>query len=278
MATLVTPEVMTAEPETSKTADKVSAFSWKKFNLMLALVYAVEAVGVVIFGGSRGVPVTVRYPADDQLATQATGHQVLGSAFRHVFDLRLTVIAAIFLLAFALVQVLLATGLRKRYEAFLARGLHVGRWLSFGVGGGLVIAALALVGAVNDAASLLMVFAFTMFAGVLIAVDERLAAENRKGMPANLMCGAAFIAGLVPWIVLGRGVVAALIWDGTVPNMLWVLYATSLVLFGCFALAAYFSLHRKGKWADVVYTEKMYAYLGLATATVVAWQLFARSL
>src|SRR2546430_1746377 len=76
----------------------------RRMNLAQAVVFALEMVAVVLFGGTKTVAVVAHYLAVDQLASQANGHQVLATASRQLFDVRITVLAALFLGVFALIS------------------------------------------------------------------------------------------------------------------------------------------------------------------------------
>jgi len=246
-----------------------------KMNGWLALVFAVQAVAVVLFGGSKVVPVTSSYLAVDQLGTQATGHQVLAVAARHLFDIRFTIVAAIFLAVFALTNLALATVGRKQYEQRLQRGMHIARWLSFALGGGLMVAAIGLESGIYEVTGLIALFGFTVLGVSLEPLAERLHREARGTMLAAAVCTTATVAASLPWIMLGIGVLGAVLWNGHIPGSVYVMYVTTLVLLGCWGLAARFRMTARGKWGDVLYAEKMYMFLGLVAATILAWQIFA---
>jgi hypothetical protein len=248
----------------------------RKMNLWLALAFGVQAIAVVLFGGSKAVPVIVNYLAPDQLASEINGHQVLGVASRHIADLRLTVVAAGFLVLFGLASLALATIGRAHYEARLRRGSNVGRWLVFGLGGGGVIVALALESGIYSIATLLILFVSMLMCGALEPLAEKFkATETKNPVLAHAMCAAALVAGLVPWAVFAIGVVGAMAWNGKIPGSLYFMYGTTLVLLLCWLMGTHFRVTKRGKWTDTLYAEKMYMFLTLASATVLAWQIFA---
>lgn len=250
---------------------------FRDLNLWLALAFGVQAIAVVLFGGAKSVPITAQYLSVDQLASQAAGHQVLGVATRHLFDLRLTVVAAAFLAVFALVNVLVATVCRPRYEKLLAGGTNLARWLGFGLAGGLMVVAIALESGVYELAALVSLFAFMVLGASLEPLAEKLKHEN-KGLLPHAVCGAALVAGALPWVVFALGVLGALLWDGHIPGSVYMMYLTTLALFGCWVLAAHFRVTRRGRWTDTLYAEKMYLFLSFVTASVLAWQIFAGAL
>ncbi len=250
----------------------------RNMNLWLALIFGVQAVAAVLFGGSKVAPVTTSYLATDQLSTQAAGHQVVAAAVRHLFDIRFTVVIAIFLTVFALTSLALATVGRARYELRLQQGMHVGRWLSFALGGGLMVAAIGLESGVYQVAGLLALFGFTLIGIGLEPLTERLHREAKGTMLAKAVCIVGLASAILPWIILGIGILGALLWNGHVSGSVYMMYGATLVLFGCWGLAAYFRMTSRGRWSDVLYTEKMYMFLNLVAATILAWQIFAGAL
>src|SRR4030088_1103877 len=81
----------------------------RKMNYWLAVVFAVQAIAVVVFGGTKTVPIVGQYLTVDQLGSEAAGHQVPVVAMRHLLDIRLTVLATVFLAVFSLASLIMAT-------------------------------------------------------------------------------------------------------------------------------------------------------------------------
>jgi hypothetical protein len=248
----------------------------RKMNIWLALVFAVQAVVVVLFGGSKTAPIVMQYLSVDQLSSEINGHQVLGVASRHLFDVRFTAVAAAFLVLFALTCLVMATVGRAQYETRLLRGTNLARWLAFGLGGGLMVVAIALESGVYSLATLILVFVAMMLGASLEPLAEKLKGETKGGtILPHAVCAAALTAGALPWVVFALGMLGAMLWGGHIPGNVYMMYVTTLVLFGCWTLASHFRITKRGKWVDVLYAEKMYMFLGLASATVLAWQIFA---
>src|ERR1700733_4518204 len=82
----------------------------RKMNLWLALAFGVQAIAVVLFGGSKAASVTMEYLAPDQLSSAVNGHQVLGLASRHIAHVRFTAVAAGFLVLFGITCLIMALG------------------------------------------------------------------------------------------------------------------------------------------------------------------------
>jgi hypothetical protein len=250
----------------------------RKMNLWLAVAFGLQAVAVVLFGGGKTVPVTSQFLSVDTLASESNGHQVLALATRHLFDVRLTVLAAIFLGLFALACLAIGTVARPLYEAQLQRGSNMARWIGFGLGASFIVVALAALAGVSDIATLMLMVALTVLGFSLAPLAEKFKRVRAGTVVPHALCGAAVASAAAPWVFLAVSVVGALVWNGHNPVANYILYGTSLVLFACWALASHFRVRDQGKWANVLYAEKMYMFLTLATGTVVAWQVFAGAL
>lgn len=268
-------QVESSDPQVLNT----SAFErLRKMNLWMALVLAAEAATIVTFGGTKAAPVTTSYLAVDQLASDAAGHQVLSLATRHLFDMRLSLVAAKALLVLALTCLIMATIGRKHYEKRLKRGSHVARWLAFGLGGGLMVTALAQISGITDIVVLFFMFVLTMLGFSLQPLAEKYKSEGRRGPLPHALCAAAITAVAVPWVVMLSNLAGVLFWDGTIPGSTYAMYASTALFFGCWALGSHFRIRRQGAWGNVFYAERMYWFLTFAAASLLAWQMFAGAL
>ncbi len=241
------------------------------WNLRAALFLAAQAVGVVIVGNKFSEAITVRYPSVDQLATTANKHQVLATATRHLFDVRLSYVAVAFLLIFAAGHMYAATSGKKKYLASLERGVNKIRWLTIGLGGGLILTTLSLMSGLNDLTTLSFIW-MSVFLASLLALSVELLGANRSGLH-KLLAVLAGVGAVMPWVVIIKSVVAAAAYGGHVPAYLWAVYASTFIFSGAFVMATAFRWKGRGQWTNVVYTEKMYLLLGFAMASAVAWQV-----
>jgi len=127
---------------------------WYKW---LGLALFAEGLVVVVLNKAVTAPVSMQYPAVDALASESNGHQVLALASRHLADVHIGWVVATFLIVFAAINLMLATGYRPYIENVVTkRGTNVFRWLALGLGGGLMITAIALLSGVASLALLLL--------------------------------------------------------------------------------------------------------------------------
>ena len=85
-------------------------------------------------------------------------------------------------------------------------------------------------------------------------------------------------ADLVAWLVIGIYLLGAHVYGSGVPGFVYFIYASLFILFNCFALNMYLQYKRRGRWADYLYSEKVYIALSMVAKSVLAWQIFAGSL
>lgn len=236
---------------------------------------AAEAVAIVLLGGSQTVPITAQYLATDQLASQAAGHEVLAPAVRHLWDVQLSWVVAKFLLVFAAVYLLAATVFRARYEAWLERGVNKLRWVAAGFGGGIIAVALAMLSGISEMSTLVLIYT-SVLAGCFAAMGVELIGPGRR---LRKLLVAVACLGVLPAIAVSVAVAGRVaLFDGSLPDFVYYVYASVVLLLAAGMLANYFRLKLRGKWADTVYTEQMFMFLGFLTASVVAWQIYAGAL
>jgi hypothetical protein len=120
--TKVTAQPVAAKQDTGKVL--------RKWNLILAGVFALQAVLIAALSNAKAVPIVVHYPAVDTLATEANKHEVLAVASRQLFDMPIAYLLAAGLLVFAVIHLLAATRFQKQYQAVVDRGVNTARWLA----------------------------------------------------------------------------------------------------------------------------------------------------
>lgn len=250
----------------------------RKLNIWLGFVFFLQAVAVVLFGGSKSASITSQFLSVDQLGSQAAGHQVSAVASRHLFDIHLTVVAAIFLLVFSLTSFALAMVCRTHYEVQLQRNSNSARWFSFALGAGFVLIALAIEGGFYDLGGLFAIFVLTVAGIALQPVAEKLRANGASNLFVRGISIAGVCLAAVPWILFLLSIVGALLWGGHIPSSVYIMYATTFLLLSCWLLAMRFRNGERGRWTDIVYAEKMCMFLAIAVGTVLAWQIFAGAL
>jgi preprotein translocase subunit SecG len=271
--TTKTTSAAAVKPVTASTpASKLAR--WYKW---LGLIFFVEGLAVVVLNKAVTAPVALQYPAVDALASESNGHQIIGLASRHIADVHLGWVVALFLIVFAAISLALASAYRAYIDVSVKRGVNAFRWLALGVGGGLMVVAIALVSGVSSIALLLALFGATLIGSLLALAAETVVASNDgvKTRFAHVLCGLAVVSSLFPWVLFALGVVGAAMWGGHIPGYLYSIYACQFVLFIAMLLATHFRLKRQGRWADAAYTDRGFLLLTFVAATLLAAQIFA---
>lgn len=275
--------VKKSQGKTTKTVNVVSdeqLQKLQKWNKWFGILFIVQALAIIIAGTSRTFPITTQFLSVDTLASHAMGGETLAVATRHLFDIRMSWLVGLFLILFGAVFLLAATRYRKLYEARLQRGLNDFRWLSFGVGGGVLLAVLGLLSGIYEIATLLLLGVFVL-AGCLMLLAAGVIRQANAGVRtrlSGLVCGLGLASVLAPLVMIVAGIVGALLYDGAIPDFLWGVYITTALFFVAVGLLTHFYAIRRGAWADVYRTERAYAVIGFVGASMVAWQIFAGAL
>jgi hypothetical protein len=263
-------EVVEKVQAASKRPD--SKRSLRMWNIRLGVVLILLAVVVVVIGNSSTVPLTTQYLSKDALATEAAGgKEVLAPAIRHVADVRVSWLVAKFLIIAGVVYLLAATLLRKHYEAWLDRGVNKLRWAGFGLAGGVAVAAISMLGGVSDLAALLLIFGSVVLAAVFAVVLELLGGGRRL---RRLLATGAVVGLVLPWLGFVINIAGVLKYNGSLPLYLYFLYGSITLWFIVIGLATHLRIKQSGRWADTIYTEKAFMFLGFVVAVVLAAQIF----
>ncbi len=247
----------------------------RAWNLRLGILLVLLAVAVVVAGNSASTPLTMHYLAKDTLTSEAAGHEVLGAASRHLWDVHVSWLVAKFLAVFGVVFLLAATVLRSKYEAWLDRGVNALRWVGLGVGGGSVALTVAMLSGVSDVSTLCLVFSSVALAGLLAGAVEFIGSGRHL---RRLLAIGALVAVFVPWLIFVRTFGGVMLFDGSLPVYMYYLYATVTLFVIALVLVTYMRLKQRGRWADTFYTERVFMALTFMLAVVPALQIFAGAL
>lgn len=257
----------------TKKKTKISLKNLNKWNLILALVYFIQAVVVIVLSKNTTLPVNVHYLTADTLASQAAGHVVQAPAMRHLFDVNLAYLVAVFLLISTIAHLLVATIYRPQYEAGLKTGINRIRWVNYGLSFSAMIVAIALLVGVYDISSLIMLFGLIFVMNLLGLTMETYSQKSRQ--PSCLSFLIACIAGIIPWIVYVVYVIGSRAFGASVsPTFVYFILVSIFLLFDCFIINMYLQYKKPDKWVDYLYVERVYMILGLAIQTALAWQIF----
>ncbi len=256
-----------------KSTANTKAPNFYKWNVSLALLHGVQGIAILILSKATTFPVTTSYLTSNTLATQAGGKPVLAPAMRHLFDVRMAWLTAVFFFMSAIAHGLLATVYRQRYEAGLRQGINRARWFEYAFSASTMLVAIGLLTGVYDLSSLIMIFTLCAVMSLLGLLMET---QNLGQKTTNwLSYKVGWLAGVVPWIVFTIYLWGAKVYgSGKIPAFVYWIYVSLLVFFMSFAVNMFLQYRRQGKWANYLYGERVYMILSLVAKTALAWQIF----
>jgi hypothetical protein len=254
-------------------AAKVQLLTLKKWNIALAVIYAVQAIALLLLAVARPLPLQSTFLAKDELASGASGETVLAQAVHVLFTVNLVYVVAAFLLVAAVIHALAASKYRNRYEAGLKTGANGGRWVATAVVSGLMALSLSLAVGVYDIATLADTAGLAMASPMLLFVTSL--AKNNNRQLRHIALWLAWLTALAAWLVPVASLLGAAAF-GVGPSVMIYLAAVALGLWlGGLVLATQLFLTNKGWWADGSQRELGVMVIGLVAKTALAWLLYA---
>lgn len=249
--------------------NKIDTKGMRNLNWLIGCVQLFQAIVILLLSDpERGLrSISTNYLADDRLASQAAGHQVIVQGTHRLFDLNLAYVVAAFLIFNAVVHFLAATSVRRGYEAGLKKGVNHTRWVDIAGTSGLMMVAVALAVGVYDFSSLLLILGLTALMGLTIALIE----INR---PIQLNFWIGVVAGILPWIVVLAHMWGAHVWGISVPAHVYFVAFSLFLLFAAIAANFYLQYKHLGHWEDYIFGERTYILLVFLATTALAWQVF----
>jgi len=251
---------------------KISFDSLFKWNAGLAIIYALQGAIILIISTSRAFPITTSFLTLNPIESQSSRNPVLSAATRHLFDINIVYLMAVFLFISAIAYGLIATVYRNKYEAGLKKGINHFRWIEYGFSASIMLVSIGLISGISDLSTLILIFALTLIMGLLgLATEVYKLTKNTNWLSYAIGC----IAGLVPWIIFAVYLIGTNVYgSGHVPAFVYWIYFSLLILFVSFALNSYLQYTKKAKWSSYLYGERVYMILSLIAKTALAWQIF----
>lgn len=254
---------------------KVTTAWLRKLNIVLAAVYAIQAVALAIVANmDSGIQsINASFFAVNTLASEANGEQILLPASQHLLDYNLVYGLVALLLILAIAHALLATKWRKTYEAGLKKSINRVRWLALAVGGALVVETVALVIGVTDIASLKAIGGLVVIGALVWLVSESFNSASKKPHWPTYWIGVA--SWLLAWLIGGIYVWAAVVYGENLPVYALWLVGSAFVL-SALVGAVYFMSLKKYRWfKQYLNTEAAFSVTFFILSSAVVWQIFA---
>jgi hypothetical protein len=253
---------------------KLETAQLRKWNLILAFLYAVQGIVILIVGNAYNLSVTTNYLAVDPLESQTAGHQVMAAATHHLFDVNLVYLLAAVLFVSAIIHLLVATTYNASYEAGINKGINQFRWGEYAFSASMMIVITALLVGIYDFSTLLMLFGLTVMVSLLGLIGE-LHNNKRKQTKNYLINAISTMAAVIPWMVIVIYITSSGIYGNRLPTFVYWLVGSMFVLAAGFIVNIRLQQCRYSQWSDYLYGERVYMVLSLIAKTALTWQIFA---
>lgn len=253
-----------------QSAANLRAFgSLRRWNLGVGGAHLAQAIVILLLAGAVSLPVSVEYLTGPPGAGRYGGPSLL-------FDLRIDLAVAAFLLLAAIDHLSVGSWARLWYERQVARGINPARWWEYSVSASLMVVLIAMLAGVREATALVALF------GVNTAMILFGLAMERVNLDRETVDWRPFIygclAGAVPWVAIAIQIVVSQAQTSDVPGFVIGIFVTLFILFNTFAVNMWLQYRRVGRWADPLFAEKCYLVLSLVAKSALAWQVYAGAL
>jgi VanZ family protein len=257
---------MTSTSTTTATGvDDGSLSGLRRWNIGLALLHAAQAVAVLVLASDFAITVTSSFPAGPP-GTEVPPPEPM-------FDVRIGVAIAVFLILAALDHLLTATVARGRYETDLQSGRNRFRWMEYSISSTIMVLLICFYAGITGIDAVIAIAGANVAMILFGWVQEVM---NPPGRATTTMMPFWFgcIAGIAPWIALTVNFVGA----DEVPTFVYGIFFSLFVFFNTFALNQWLQYRQIGPWRSYAFGERTYLVLSLVAKSALAWQIFGGSL
>ncbi len=173
--------------------------------------------------------------------------------------------AVVALIAAAARVAVLIPGLRQRFERGLRDGRHGIRWIEYSQTAGITAFLVAQINGVAEAGALILVYAISAGAVLLLWIQDRSTTPGARGLLA-FSVGAAI--GIVPWGVIALYHIVGLLFAPE-PGLLFRLATLGpLIIAAAHWASVWLNHQRRGPWASPLMAERGHIGLSLALSGV----------
>ncbi len=247
----------------------------RKWNITLTALYAIQGGALLLLSTSHFIQLNSLFTTTDSLQTKLTGEIVLAPAVHQLITINLVGLVAAFIFVSAILHLLAATIYRPKYEAWLKRGSNPLRWIEYSLSGGIMFVVIGLLVGIYDIASLLMLFIFSIILGLMgIIIETKLLQTKKKQTFHGLDKYLLLITAVIPWLIIGLYVIGSNVFGSGLPNYIYVVYVSTLLLFIAIGVNFLKAQTKKGKWVSYTYGECLHMGLSFIVQSLLAWQIF----
>lgn len=254
----------------SKIMKEITSRKLRKYNIIAGFLHLAQAIAILALSKEFLLPISGSFLLFNPVS------QSLEPTTKFLFNLSLPLLIAIFLFLSATAHFIIATIYRKRYEAQLARGMNIARWIEYSLSASVMIVGISLLVGIYDLMSLVMMFSLVAIMNLLGMVME---VHNQTTKKTNwLSYWIGCLAGAIPWVAI-----AFCLWLGAnngsnAPTFVYWIFVSIFLFFNCFAINMVLQYKKVGPWKNYLYGELMYIILSLVAKSLLAWQVFAGTL
>ena len=237
----------------------------RTWNLGLTALHGIQAVLVLVLGGSFAITVTSTFP-EGPPGTRTPPSEPL-------FDVPIAAAVAVFLGLAALDHLLTATVARGTYERDLRGGINRFRWVEYSFSATLMVILIAFYSGITSINAVIAIAGANVGMILFGWLQERM---NPPGRAETTMLPFWFgtLVGLAPWIAL----LVNILGSETVPGFVYGIVVAQFVFFFSFGLNQWLQYRGVGPWRSYGFGEQAYLVLSLVAKSVLAWQIFGGSL
>jgi len=226
-----TKKTVTTPPKTNDVSTgKVSRFELlRRFHIFSAVVGVVIAIAAVFFLNSQTVNFTINYSAKDPIAS--VDNTVLGPATESIVTIEFKYLVAAFFIVAAILSLLLATVLRKKYEAGISNATSGLRWVATGISTALLLELVAIQCGVEDVVTLKLIAGLVVATTVLGWMAER---DNKNvSTPKWSAYGLSVFTGVLTWLPIAVALVGTYVYG--IERFSWFVYV--IVILAIYSVA-----------------------------------------
>ena len=240
--------------------------SLRRWNIILGALHAAQAIAVLALANGFTLPITAAFLEGPPGTPPAAPTALL--------DVPVAWGVALFLAPSAGFHWLIAApGIFERYLAGLANQQNPYRWAEYSLSSSVMIALIAMITGITDAAAIVAIFAANAAMIFFGAVQERY--ERPGGSLWPFWLGS--IVGIAPWLAVG-----IYLWSpgsaAEPPAFVYAIFVSLFIFFNIFAINMWLQYRRVGRWTSYVFGERAYFVLSLVAKSALAWQVFAATL
>ncbi|MFZ6036283.1 MAG: heliorhodopsin HeR [Patescibacteria group bacterium] len=244
----------------------------RRFNVIMALLHAIQGVVMLVFSSSFTLPVTTAFVEFNSVSMK------LEPVLKTIFEIPIGPLVAgfLFLSAIAHAAISMVPAINSWYNRHLLKGINKARWIEYSFSSSLMIIVIAMLVGMYDGISLLLIFflnAMMILFGWMMELHNQ---ATQKTDWTSYLFGC--IAGAVPWVAVAFYLFFAGSGDMKAPTFVYWIYFSIFLFFNVFALNMVLQYKKTGKWQDYLYGERAYIILSLVAKSLLAWQVWAGTL